>query len=239
MNIPLKRNALAFSLFAMLASPAAAQNTGGVFGPAVNADDRAVQYRVTYDPDSERAAQRIHYQQSIDGDLRPRLVVQGSSAPGDNFDIDFVQAELLWQLTPDDKDWQMALRFDGQVRTVDGRGLVGVNWVNQFDLGKGWQARFLVLSSVDIGNNARDGIFLQTRANVTKKLGGGLSGGVEMFNFYGTTGNLPDFNDQVHQIGPFVSVKAGQGWSLFGSALFGVTRGSPDSQLRLWVTKGF
>jgi len=228
-----------FIFFMLLTSPANAQNTGGVFGPVVNEDDRAVQYRITYDPDSERAAQRIHYQQSIDGDFRPRLVVQGSSGPSDSFDIDFVQAELLWQLTDDDKDWQMALRLDGQIRTVDGRGLIGVNWVNQFDLGKGWQARFLVLSSVDIGSNARDGIFLQTRANVTKKLGGGVSGGVEMFNFYGTTGNLPDFDDQTHQIGPFVSVKAGKGWSLFGSALFGVTGASPDQQLRLWITRGF
>lgn len=52
----------------LLFSPFAfCQNTGGVFGPVVNEDHSSIQYRATYDPDSEGLAQRVHFQQSLTG----------------------------------------------------------------------------------------------------------------------------------------------------------------------------
>jgi len=233
---------LAFGLCCVMAAanPAAAQNTGGVFGPVVNPDDISIEYRGTVNPETERVAQRLHVQRSINNSLRPRILVQGSSGPGDSFNVDFIQAELLWDLTSDDsKPFQTALRFDGQVRTDDGADLLGINWINQLKFGKGWQARFLVLSAVQLGDASADGVFLQTRANLQRKLTDNFALGGEIFNFYGSTDNFPDFDDQVHQIGPYGTLKIGGGFSLFGGALFGLTGASPDSELRLWVTKSF
>ena len=44
-----------------------AQNTGAVFGPGVTEGHSSAQYRATFDPDSDGFAQRIHYQQSLNG----------------------------------------------------------------------------------------------------------------------------------------------------------------------------
>ncbi len=234
---------IAIIIAAGLVPPAAAQNTGGVFGPGVTEGDRTVQYRIGIDPDGANdeaaIAQRIHYQQAINGDWRWRVVAQARKTNESDVDFDFIQTELAWQISPDGQDYQTGLRFDATLRDDDRAHQLGVNWINQWKLAEGWQARALTLTSVQVGNDARDGIFAQTRFNVSKKLDSGASLGVEMFNFYGYTGDIPDFEDQRHSVGPFISTKLTEDVSIFAGALFGITDASPDNELRLWVSRGF
>ncbi|MCR9223753.1 MAG: hypothetical protein NXH70_06745 [Hyphomonas sp.] len=231
---------IAFFSLALVTTPvAAAQNTGGIFSPVVNDDHRSAQYRVTYNPDTEGLAQRAHYQQSINGDLMWRGLVSARKTSDSDVDFDFVQAELFWELSDDDDRWKRGLRFDARIRDDDRPGLLGMHWTNQFPVTDDWNARIVALSAIDVGDDARDGVFLQTRGNVFTRLDTGQTVGVEVFNSYGSTDDFRDFEEQTHQIGPFASFPVAEDWSLFTGALLGLTDASADAELRLWLVRGF
>lgn len=224
----------------ILAAPAAtAQNTGGVFGPVVNDGHQSAQYRATYAPDSEALAQRIHYQRAFNGSKMWRVIAAARKTNDSDVDFDFVQAELFWQLSDDSAAWQTGVRFDARIRSEGRPGQLGANWMNQWTVAPDTIARFLVLTSIDVGDDARDGIFLQTRGLLSHALDSGPSVGLELFNAYGSTSDIADLDDQSHTIGPFISFPVGNGFSLYGGAQIGLTDGSPDEAVRLWLTKGF
>lgn len=221
-------------------TPAAmAQNTGGIFSPVVNEGHASAQYRITVNPDTDQFAQRLHYQRAINGDFMWRGLIQTRKTSDSDFDLDFVQAELFWDMSDNDDRWRTGLRFDARIRSEGRPGLLGAHWTNQFKLSEDWTARFVVLSSINIGDNAADGIFLQTRGNVYTKLEQGPTIGLEFYNSYGSTDQFRDFEDQSHQIGPFVVYPVTDTWSIFTSALFGATEGTADQELRFRLSKSF
>jgi len=218
---------------------ATAQNTGGIFPPTVNEGHKSAQYRVTYNPDTEGLSQRVHYQQALNGNLMVRGLVSARKTADEDVDFDFIQAELFWELSDDDDAWKTGFRFDGRIRD-DGRpGLIGIHWTNQFPISDNWNGRFVALSAFDVGDDARDGVFLQTRGNVFTKLEGGQTVGIELFNSYGSTDEFLDLDKQGHQVGPFASFPVAEDWGLFTGALFGLTEASADAEFRLWVSRGF
>ncbi len=216
-----------------------AQNTGAVFRPGVTEGHSSAQYRATFDPDSDGFAQRVHYQQSLNGDLMWRVVGGTRKTMDSDFDPDFLQAELFWELSEDEDTWRTGFRFDLGARTDNRPANFGMHWTNQIALGDAWTARFIVLSGFDFGENSRDGIFLQTRASIAKKLDNGVSLGAELYNFYGSTSNFGGFEEQRHQVGPFASIPLTDSLSVYCGALFGVSNATPDQELRLWLTKSF
>ena len=236
----------AFTVFAAmtgaaaLAAPAAAQGTGGVFGPVVNEGRASAQYRAGYSPDTEAFAQRVHYQQAINGETMWRVIAQTRKTADTDVDFDFVQAELFWQITPDDRKWQQGVRFDARIRGDDRPARFGLNWMHEWPLADNLRARALLLTAVESGDDAPDGVLLQTRGQLNYNLGGGRAIGAELYSGYGSTADFADFDDQRHQIGPYVSTRIGESdWSLFASILFAVDDASPDSDLKLWITRGF
>jgi hypothetical protein len=235
-----KSAAVLAALFFLIGTEnAVAQNTGGVFSPAVDEGHRSAQYRLGFDPDSDAFAQRFHYQQSLNGEAMWRVLAQARKTPDSDVDFDFVQGELFWDITNESRYWRTGMRFDVRIRDRGRPATVGVHWMNQFQLAPDWQARLVALTFVDIGDGAADGVGLQTRANVTYTVSDKQSAGLEMFSAYGTTDNFADLDEQRHQLGPFTNVSFGDGWSLFAGALFGLTGATPDTELRLWLTRGF
>ena len=92
------------------AGPAFAQNTSGVVGATVDDDESTLEYRLGIDPDNSRGetgvAQRLHYQRSINSDLRWRVVGRFRKTQESDFEFDYVEAELVWQLSEDDKKYR-------------------------------------------------------------------------------------------------------------------------------------
>ncbi|MFK8029333.1 MAG: hypothetical protein AB8G18_03775 [Gammaproteobacteria bacterium] len=219
----------------------AAQNTGGVFGPVVNEGHQSVQYRLAFIDDSDGFAQRIHYEKALDSKYMWRVIGQTRKTGSSDFDFDYVQGELFWDVTDDtSRFWQSGLRLDVRVRDGNRNETIGLNWMNQFQLSNGWQARLLALTSVDIGSGARDGAGLQTRGNLFKTLPDRKQIGLELYSSYGTTSDFADFDDQRHTLGPFAVIPVGSnGWSIFAGALFGLTESSPDADIRFWVTRNY
>ena len=223
---------------ALAMAPCVAQNTGGVFGPVVNQDHRSMEYRLGSDPESGALAQRLHFQQSLDGARMWRVIGQLRKTDASYFDTDFVEAELFWQLTPDDRAWQQGLRFDLRLRDDDRPHTFGIDWMHQLPMSENWRGRLLMIAAVDFGSNTRDGVLLQTRAQAARSLGEGRLAGFELYNSHGSTDDIPDLDDQSIQFGPFLSVPVGN-YQVFGNALFGVTSAASDVNLAIWVTRSF
>ena len=228
-------------LFSVSVLPAAAQNTGGIFGPVVNEGHKAWQYRATIDPDNNAGdlgfAQRLHYEKAINSDVMWRVVGQTKKTANSDFDLDFIQGELFWQISEDNQPYQTGVRFDATLRDGDRPESLGLHWMNQWRFGEGWQVRAVGLSAVQLGDNAADGLFVQTRGHVQKSIGGGKAVGVEMFNNLGNTENLGSFKNQGHTIGPFVTAPIGNDFSIFAGTLFGLSDAAADTELRVWLTK--
>lgn len=225
---------------ALTATPMAmAQNTSGVFGPVVDADDHGWEYRASYNPDDEDVNQRVHYQRAINGELRWRVVGALRATDDTDFDPDFVRAELVWQITPDDQKYQSGFRFEGRYRFEDRPADVTVHWTNQWKSIDDWTLRFSVGATQQIGNDPADGILIQTRAGATTFLTGGPKIGLELFSAYGSTSDWLDVDDQQHQIGPVAVWDVNADWSLYTGALFGATDASPDAELRLRLTRNY
>ena len=221
------------------ALPAAAQNTGGVFGPTVNDGHRSAQYRAAYDFDTHAFAQRAHYQQAINGDLMWRVLVQARKTADSNVDADFIQGELFWQLSNPSRNWQHALRLDVRYRTEGRPGVIGLHWTNQFDLGEDWIARFVLLTATELGNGASGDLVMQTRAMIAYSINPTLSAGVEMFNTYGPIDDFPTLQAQDHQIGPVIAANLNSQWRLLAGVLFGMSKEASDAQGRVWMTHRF
>ena len=231
-----------FLAFATTTKTVMAQNTGGILGPVVNAGQRSFQYRSAFDPNDDSTdevgfAQRLHYQQSVSGSVMLRLVAQQRKTAASDFDFDFVQGELTYQISPDDKFYQTGLRFDVRIRDQGRANQLGVNWTNQWNLSNDWNIRAILLSAINVTNDTGEGVFLQVRSHAAKLLSSGKSVGVETFNTFGTTTNFGSFNSQSHTIGPFLTVPLAHKFSVFAGALYGVSEAAPDAEVRLWLTK--
>jgi len=107
---------LGFLILFFSSVTAAAQNTGGVFPPSVDEGHKSLQYRSAYNLENDNFAQRLHYQQAINGDFMWRIVGQTRETESSDFDFDFLQAELFWELSPEDTDYRHGVRFDARLR---------------------------------------------------------------------------------------------------------------------------
>ncbi|MEL6567667.1 MAG: hypothetical protein AAFQ22_04555 [Pseudomonadota bacterium] len=226
-----------FVALAITGAPvASAQSTGGVFGPVVDESDRAWDFRVSYDPDSENTALRLHYQRAISSDVRWRVVGQVRSTEDADFDPDSLTAQLFWQVTPDLQAYQSGFRFDGRYRFDDRPGQFTVHWIHQWKQVDHWTLRFITGATLEIGDDARDGLAIQTRASAMRSLASGPKLGVELFSQYGSTSDWLGFEEQRHEAGPVAVWSLGEGWGLYTGALLGVSEATPDATFRVRVT---
>jgi len=233
-----------FLLSLALATGANAQNVGGVFGPEVTPGSKAFEFRTAFAPPSngrtDRITSRLHYQQSITDNLRLRAVVQGTDTNVSGFDFDLVQFEAQYQFLEDERDGvDSAIRFDLLINDDVGPNLVSFNSTTDVPLSERWTLRGVLLAQVQFGDDRSDGLFLQTRSSLRYKVNPAFNLQVQVFNFYGSTADFQDFDDQVHSVGPAISAKLGQGWSVEASTLFGVTNATSDVDFRVFLAKSF
>ena len=224
-----------------IATPAFAQNTTGVFGPTVDADDHNLVYRaaIVFDDGDDSWGQRIHYERAVNDRFRPRIVVATRERGGNQVDLDFVRLEAVLQLTPDERKWQRGLRFEARMRD-EGAEEIRVNFANQWSLGDGWRARAILLNTLQVADRTNDELQFSTRLGVSRKLDGGARVGVHGFFGLGDTSGLNVLNDRVDsEAGPFVAFDISDNVDMYIGTLHALTDGSPDTQLRIFVGRSF
>jgi len=166
--------------------------------------------------------------------------VQGADTNVSGFDFDLVQFEAQYQFLEDEQHGiDSAVRVDLLINDNVGPNLVSFNSTTDVPLGERWVWRGVVLAQVQFGEDRSDGLFLQTRSSLRYKINKAVNIQAQVFNFYGSTANFQDFDDQVHSVGPAISAKLGQGWSVEASTLFGVTDATADVDFRIFLAKSF
>ena len=220
-------------------SNATLSNTAGVFPPVVQEGHRSLQYRVTLDPDTGALGTRLHYQESLNGDVMLRGIVHASESASGHSKVDFLQGELFWDLSDDTDELRHGFRFDARAR---GRGeptSVSLNYGLQYDIGTSWQARLAVLNTRSFGSEANSDIQFQARSQLSYRASPAISLNIE---YYSQLGAIDDFNpwkNQKHQIGPSMNWRVANGWTLHSGLLSSMNNRSPDTVYRMWVTKAF
>lgn len=229
-----------------VASPAAAQSTSGVSGSDVRAGETSIEYRFAFSPDNdgrpENFAHRFHVQHSFDGKWRGRALIFISDRDNEAVKVQGVGAEVLYQFLESEKShgWDSAIRVDATLATVDGRpDRIRAGWHNAFDLGRDWELRAVLLVGGELGDNARDGLSVETREELTVKLSPTLRVGAQAFNNFNTTAHFGSFDEQRHQVGPVLRAKLTKKLKLEASALFGISDDPTDVDVRVFAAYGF
>lgn len=209
----------------------------------MNEGTRSLHSRVAINPDDaqgERSiATRLHYLHSFNDDLKGVLFMGSRKTAVSDFDFDYLHAGLFFDLGENGQKFRNGVRFDIRVRDGSRPNHLGALWLGQYYFDSGWTARMNILSSVQFGDRANDGVNLQTRAQLAKRLESGDGIGLEMYSFYGSTDNLGNFNSQNHAVGPTYTKVIDSNWSLFSSLLLGVSESAPDTQWRFWLIRSF
>ncbi len=215
------------------------QSVAGVFSPVVNEGHISAEYRLGFVPKGDRAVHRLHYQCAVNDSVLWRVSAQGRHASGASFYLDHLGVELTWQITNNAAPWQSGIRIDARYNNRHENGSFAVNWANQVQLSDGVYLRFIGQGALDIGNGRRKGVLLQTRARIDWAASTVTTLGIESYNTYGSTVEIPALKDQVHQTGPFISARLGREWSVYGILLVGVTAASPDEEIRVRLGRRF
>ncbi|NHK26462.1 hypothetical protein FF098_000910 [Parvularcula flava] len=220
--------------------PAHAQNVSGVSGPVVDGDEHAVEYRFGIVPDGSGSAysHRFHYEKALSNAVKARGVFMARDGVSEGLSFSSVRAELTWQATPDGQQWQSGLRTEIQY-TESGPVVFGARWLNELALGDVWSTRFNLIAQTETGSNAADGLFVETRSSISREIGEGREIGLELFNDFGSADDMPGFDEQDHQAGPYVEFPVGEKLSLKAGALFGLSRAADNTTFRLSIGRDF
>jgi hypothetical protein len=211
-----------------------AQTTSSVSGPAIDAGEHEVEYRIAagFSESLEDAAlaHRLHVQAALSDSLRWRVRALWRDPESGPSALDHVQAELHWQsVERTAAGYASGFRFNVRASQQPGDAdEAGLTWLHQWSPSSRWRVRALASVDHEFGAGASHDWMFETRMAVKTKLGAGLSLGLESFN---------DFSGDSHQIGPVLSgdLVAGVEWSK--GVLFGLSEEAEDLDLMLRVSQ--
>ena len=229
--------ALPLLISALIFCSTATANTAGVFPPVVQEGHRSLQYRIALEPDAGAVGTRIHYQQSLDGDVMVRGIVHASESANGHSRVDFVQGELFWDLSEDTDQLRHGFRFDARARGRGESASLSLNYGLQYQLSPKWQARSVILNTRSFGGGATTDVKLQVRSQLSYRASQAISLNLEYYSQLGAIDNFNPWKDQKHQIGPSVNWQIADDWTLHGGLLSSMNDGAPDLVYRMWITK--
>lgn len=233
--------AAALLLQGMAAASAHAGNTGGVFGPVIQAGDRSLQYRYANalgeNGAADNFAHRLHAQYAFNRHYRARVVAQYRDQPsGSTFDQ--LRLELQHQFIDSRQTggiWNSALRGDLVIRDDKRPEDIGLHWTNQWTLSERWQATALLFTIRQTGDNRLPGVQVSSRYRLAYRYHDAHSVALESYNSHGPLNALGIPDAQPQQAGPALS---GQ-WQQLGyklAYLRGLNSATPTETLSLWLT---
>jgi hypothetical protein len=240
---------IASALGAVLLSPAAnAQSlTGNVGSAAITQGERAVESRVGFD-NQGNAAFRLQFEYAIT-DWYQLRVIGAFSRPDDegwNYTATTLENWFQWrEEAEDDSGFNGGVRIAYTFNDDDGPDEVALRLTLTDKFADGWEWRANLIGEIETGNGSADGVFLQTRAQVSRSLSLSVFGsselrlGVELFSEYGNSEDIPAFDEQAHQLGPVLKAEWDNGVYIQTGARFGLTDASDDSSFRLSVGREF
>ena len=232
----------------MAASPAFAQSlTGNVGSAGITAGEQGIETRFGFNDDGD-AAGRVHYDYSFSDRYQLRLIGAFSQPDGQDLDFSSFTVENWFQWSEEASDnsgFNGGLRFAYSLANDSGPDEAEVRLTATDKFGDGWEWRGNLIGEIETGSGSEGGLSLEARAQVSRAVEMQALGsddwrlGVELFSEFGNTRDIPDFEDQAHQIGPVVKVGWENGIYLQSAVRFGLTDGSDDTMAKLFIGREF
>ncbi|MEL6859168.1 MAG: hypothetical protein AAFO74_12330 [Pseudomonadota bacterium] len=213
---------------------ALAQGTGTVASPVIKpGSSLSVAGAISVEDDEEGFAHRMDYRRAVGDRWRLSALLFFNDRGGD-YRFRRIGGEAMYQVASSDTGWNSAIQVRGRLADGnDGPGRVRVAWLNRWRPENGPELRLIGLASQEIGDERRDGIALETRAEATWRVGSDTRAGAQVFNRYNTTAEFGSFQSQRHSIGAVLKGPLTQTLSYRLNALTGVSDAAPDFELRL------
>lgn len=235
---------VAFLSLLFVAVPAFAQSASGVPGATVKDGEKFLQYRIAIDLDDDKTGdaafvQRVMYRQALNDRFNIRGSIQTRQTGSSDFDFDYAQLELTWQITPEEQRYQTGLRLDVRTRADDRPEQIGLNWAHQMAFDNGWRARAALNGVLQVSDRTADEVSFGGSAQVSRRLDNGVRLGVHGFSNLGDTGGVVLFKSKSTVAGPFIEFKLTDNVPVMIGTLHGVTNSARDDQIRLFIGRNF
>jgi len=230
------------------AGAASAQSlTGNVGSAGVTDGERAIEARIGADEDGN-AASRVHYDYSFTGWYQFRVVGSFSQPDGEDWDFSALTVEnwFQWSEEADDNSgFNGGFRFAYGFADDRGPDEAEVRFTATDKFGDGWEWRGNLIGEMEAGDGSEGGIGIEARAQISRAARFTALGsndwrlGVEYFSELGNTRDIPDFEDQAHQIGPVAKISWDTGVFVQTGLRFGLTDGSDDAMAKFFIGREF
>ncbi|WOI53853.1 hypothetical protein [Parvularcula sp. LCG005] len=166
-----------------------------------------------------------------------RIVGEGIWREGGALQFRQASANLYWQLSDDDARFRSGLRLDATIRNGTAPDGVSLFFLSEQKWTDSFSTRAILVTSKEMGDQAANGIKLETRLRADCTDGSKRHFGIEAYDLHGTTARLAPYDRQRHQIGPYASFPVGTGWTVTPGLLLGLSQASPDMEFRLFFSR--
>lgn len=246
---------LLFIFVLLSTSPANASSpVGYVGGATVNAGESSAEFRIGYTKDDSNAPsadRRLRMRQHADYAFNDwyalRLVVAQDKRRNDAMEHQAVVIENRFQLFEKRiHGWDAGFRLvytqsDGDKTPHEAE----IRLLGTLPLGEYWAITHNTIIEHDIGNNADDGLLMEFRHMLARKVPSpfsyitSLTAGMEMFNQLGRLNDLSGYQTQSHQLGPVLKGTLEDGYYFETGYRAGISRMGADHLFKFSVGKKF
>lgn len=205
----------------------------------------------TFDDAGSSNDERFRIRQHIDYGFSDwyavRIVTEQDKQQGADFDFRSITFENRFQIFERDVHG-----WDGGVRVIYGVGAGGgqsdeidIRFIANVPIGENWEWRHNTILEHEVGSNADDGLILEQRNQLTRRIGNFIPGvaktrvGVEMFNDFGNLRDDAGFDGQDHQIGPVMKADFPNGVYFQAGYRAGLSDDAPDHLLKFFIGRKF
>lgn len=225
--------AIIFAAASLACGAATAQRTGTVASPVIK-PGASIGFAVGLAAEEDEAgyAHRFDYKHALFDRWQVRAMAVYNDRGGD-YRYRRLALEAMHQFASSEHGWNSAIQVRGRLPDGnDGPGRVRVAWLNRWRSKAGTELRLIGLASQEFGDERRNGLALETRAEASWPLAGGTRIGAQMFNRFNRTTDFGAFKTQQHSVGGALKGDLTETVSFRLNALTGLSESAPDFELR-------
>lgn len=227
------RGAILFTAVSLTCGAATAQRTSTVASPVIK-PGTSVSFAagIAVEEAEEGYAHRFDVRHALSDRWQVRAMAAYNDRGGDYRYRRFA-LEAMRQFASSQTGWNSAIQVRGRLPDGnDGPGRVRVAWLNGWRSEAGTELRLLGLASQEFGDERRNGLALETRAEASWPLAGGTRIGAQLFNRFNRTSRFGSFKTQQHSVGGVFKGDLTETVSYRVNALTGLSHAAADFELR-------